>query len=62
MVYIMIAVMVMQQYTFVRTHQIAVLKLVDFILCKLYLSTADKRGFQVLKRIFARILILSTLP
>lgn len=61
MVYIVIAVIVIQQYAFVGTHQIAVLNLVDFILCKLHLCTADKKRFLNIKKTFARILILSAL-
>lgn len=40
----MITIVVIQQYTFVKTYQIAVLKLVNFIVCKLYLNKADKKN------------------
>lgn len=42
MFYIMIAVVVIQQYTFVKTHRIAALKLVNFIARKLHLNKANQ--------------------
>lgn len=50
---VMIATVVIEQYMFAKIHQIAVLKLVNVIVCKLHLNNVDRK-FANIKKIFCK--------